>query len=82
MIHLKAMTKATTHDTLHARHQHGQSFVALAPHSARPDGGSVQGVAPLDMLIATHALSESAVLVTNDQAFWQMTGLKIEDWTV
>lgn len=39
-------------------------------------------LAPLDMLIAAHALSESAVLVTNDQAFRQMTGLKIEDWTV
>lgn len=39
-------------------------------------------LAPLDMLIAAHALSESAVLVTNDQVFRQMTGLKIEDWTV
>lgn len=41
-----------------------------------------KALAPLDMLIAAHALSESAVLVTNDQAFRQMTGLKIEDWTV
>ena len=39
-------------------------------------------LAPLDMLIAAHALSESAVLVTSDQAFRQMAGLKIEDWTV
>lgn len=39
-------------------------------------------LAPLDMLIAAHALFEDAVLVTNDQAFRQMTGLKIEDWTV
>ena len=39
-------------------------------------------LAPLDMLIAAHALSESALLVTNDQAFRQMTGLKIEDWTL
>ena len=44
--------------------------------------GVCKVLAPLDMLIATHALSESAVLVTNDQAFWPMTGLKIEDWTV
>lgn len=39
-------------------------------------------MAPLDMLIAAHALFEDAVLVTNDQAFRQMTGLKMEDWTV
>ena len=39
-------------------------------------------LAPLDMLIAAHALSENAVLVTNDQAFRRMAGLKIEDWTV
>lgn len=39
-------------------------------------------LAPLDMLIAVHALNEGAVLVTNDQAFRQMTRLKVEDWTV
>ncbi|MES2581136.1 MAG: type II toxin-antitoxin system VapC family toxin [Pseudomonadota bacterium] len=39
-------------------------------------------LAPMDMLIAVHALSEDAVLVTNDQAFRQMTRLKIEDWTM
>lgn len=39
-------------------------------------------LAPLDMLIAIHALSVDAVLVTNDQAFYQMTGLSVEDWTV
>ena len=39
-------------------------------------------LAPLDMLIAAHALTEGAVLVTNDQAFRQMGRLKIEDWTV
>lgn len=38
-------------------------------------------LAPLDLLIATHALSMDAVLVTNDQAFGQMTDLHIEDWT-
>jgi tRNA(fMet)-specific endonuclease VapC len=38
-------------------------------------------IAPLDLLIATHALSINAVLVTNDQAFRQMTDLQIEDWT-
>lgn len=39
-------------------------------------------LAPLDLQIATHALSVGAILVTNDQAFSQMTGLPIEDWTV
>lgn len=38
-------------------------------------------IAPVDLLIATHALSTGAVLVTNDQAFSQMTGLQLEDWT-
>jgi tRNA(fMet)-specific endonuclease VapC len=40
-----------------------------------------QPLAPLDLLIATHALSVSAVLVTNDQAFHQVATLDIEDWT-
>ena len=38
-------------------------------------------LAPLDLLIATHALELGAVLVTNDQAFSQMNGLHVEDWT-
>lgn len=38
-------------------------------------------LAPLDLLIATHASSVGAVLVTNDQAFSQMANLPIEDWT-
>lgn len=39
-------------------------------------------LAPLDLLIASHALSVSAVLVTNDQALHQMTGLQVQDWTL
>jgi len=39
-------------------------------------------LAPLDLLIATHALSVGAVLVTNDGAFHQVADLPIEDWTV
>ena len=39
-------------------------------------------LAPLDLLIATHALSVNAVLVTNDQAISQMANLQIEDWTM
>ena len=38
-------------------------------------------LAPLDLLIATHALSVDAILVTNDRAISQMANLHIEDWT-
>ncbi|GHU05738.1 ribonuclease VapC [Betaproteobacteria bacterium] len=38
-------------------------------------------LAPLDLLIATHALSIGAVLVTSDRAFSQITDLHVEDWT-
>ncbi|MHB8166247.1 MAG: PIN domain-containing protein [Sulfuricella sp.] len=37
-------------------------------------------LAPLDLLIATHALSVDAVLVTNNRAISQMADLHIEDW--
>ncbi|MDR1424793.1 MAG: type II toxin-antitoxin system VapC family toxin [Azoarcus sp.] len=38
-------------------------------------------LAPLDLLIAAHALSIGAVLVTNDRAFSQLSDMQIEDWT-
>lgn len=38
-------------------------------------------ITPLDLLIATHAQSINAVLVTNDRAIRQMSSLQIEDWT-
>lgn len=38
-------------------------------------------LAPLDLLIATHALAADTVLVTNDQAFGHMAALMLEDWT-
>ena len=39
-------------------------------------------LALLDLLIATHALSLGAVLVTNDQAIRQLPELQTEDWSV
>lgn len=38
-------------------------------------------LAPLDLLIAAHALSIDAVLVSSDKAFAQVDGLVLEDWT-
>jgi tRNA(fMet)-specific endonuclease VapC len=38
-------------------------------------------LAPMDLLIGSHALSIDAILVTNDRAFAQLQGLSIEDWT-
>jgi len=36
----------------------------------------------LDLLIAAHACSLGAVLVTNDQAFRRVGSLTVEDWTL
>jgi len=36
---------------------------------------------PLDLLIASHGLYAEAMLVTNDRAFAQVDGLRVEDWT-
>ncbi len=39
-------------------------------------------LSPNDMLIASHAMSVEAMLVTSDKAFRQAKDLLIEDWTV
>ena len=38
-------------------------------------------LAPLDLLIAAHALGADAVLATNDRAFGYVPNLQVEDWT-
>ena len=40
-----------------------------------------KSLAPLDMLIAAHALEAGATLITNDHAFRHVPSLEIEDWT-
>jgi tRNA(fMet)-specific endonuclease VapC len=42
---------------------------------------SGRALAPLDLLIATHALAAGAVLVTDDRAFRHVVDLDQEDWT-
>jgi tRNA(fMet)-specific endonuclease VapC len=42
---------------------------------------SGKNLQPVDMLIAAHALSLGATLVTSDQAFRHVPGLAIEDWS-
>jgi tRNA(fMet)-specific endonuclease VapC len=40
-----------------------------------------KALAPLDMLIAAHALEAGVTLVSNDRAFRHVPGLTVEDWT-
>ncbi|ANS44202.1 MULTISPECIES: type II toxin-antitoxin system VapC family toxin [Serratia] len=42
--------------------------------------GKVLGA--LDQLIAAHALSRGATMVTSDRAFGMVSGLDVEDWTL
>jgi tRNA(fMet)-specific endonuclease VapC len=38
-------------------------------------------LAPMDLLIATHALAEGCILVSADRAFTQVPGLRVLDWS-
>lgn len=57
--------------------QAAESYGALRADMRR-SGVALQ---PLDMLIAAHAASAGAVLVTADKAFRHVPGLETEDWT-
>jgi tRNA(fMet)-specific endonuclease VapC len=43
--------------------------------------GQGKALAALDLMIAAHALNLDATLVSNDQAFNQVDGLRLEDWS-
>ena len=56
----------------------------VAEHYARIRAaleGQGKTLAPLDLLIASHAEGIGAVLVTNNQAFLFVGNLRVEDWT-
>lgn len=38
-------------------------------------------LAPMDLLIATHAMAEDCILVSADRAFAQVPGLRLLDWS-
>jgi tRNA(fMet)-specific endonuclease VapC len=40
-----------------------------------------RSLSPLDLMIAAHAMDVVAILVTNDAAFANVSGLQIEDWS-
>jgi tRNA(fMet)-specific endonuclease VapC len=65
------------------RHQRLPIFGRVAPHygtlRAALKAKSVT-IAPLDLMIAAHALAIDATLVSADQALYQIDILKIEDW--
>lgn len=41
-----------------------------------------KSLAELDLQIAAHAHSLDMVLITHDQAFFQIAGLAVQDWTI
>ena len=58
---------------------------AVAPHYGTLRAAlEAKGVtiAPLDLMIAAHALALNATLVSADQTLLRIDSLKIEDWSV
>ena len=49
------------------------SLRALLETSGKP-------LSPLDMMIAAHAVSDGATLVSNDRAFRMVPSLEVQDW--
>jgi tRNA(fMet)-specific endonuclease VapC len=68
------LLRVTTHpwDSNVARHY--GALRAAREKQCRPIGN-------LDMMLAAHALALGSVLVTNDQVFSGIEGLKVENWT-
>ncbi|MEI6458352.1 MAG: PIN domain-containing protein [Pseudomonadota bacterium] len=52
------------------------AFASLAPHTRLAEGA----LSALDQLIAAHAISLDATLVTPETRFSPITGLRTEDW--
>ena len=52
---------------------------AIARAALEKNGKTLES---MDMLIAAHALSVDAVLITNDKVFSYVDGLQLENWTV
>jgi tRNA(fMet)-specific endonuclease VapC len=53
-----------------------ETYAQLKANSRRTG----RALAELDLLIAAHAIALDAILVTHDQAFSQILGLRTEDW--
>ncbi|WP_439257204.1 type II toxin-antitoxin system VapC family toxin [Lonepinella sp. BR2271] len=64
-------------DILAFNQQTGDAYAKLRAESEL----SGKNLSALDMLIASHAYSVGAILVTSDNAFKQIRGLQVEDWT-
>lgn len=58
----------------HAAAKHYGAFKAKMQQQGK-------NLAELDLMIAAHADSLNMVLVSNDQAFFQINGLQVQDWT-
>lgn len=54
--------------------RHYGTFKAALQHQGKLLG-------PLDLLIATHAMTIGAILVSSDRAFQRVPDLQVEDWT-